>query len=116
MGELIIYKYGNNNYNIFGNELKYRNNACELTRVSFTSSNIYENKTNKIPKTKLYTLYTEDDEIKLPINNIYFKSKASVERYLKSEEGENIIKKYGKLGEKIFIDGAVYSECDCRAN
>jgi len=78
-GEIIIYRGGNSNFNIDGKEFRYRN-VEEKGRVLFSTDDFYENN-GKMPRRSLLFLYKKGGIY--PINNILFKTEASMKRYLK---------------------------------
>src|SRR5438132_7404732 len=113
-GELIIYQYGNSNYNIYGYPFKYRHNANELQRVLFNASHIYLNSDPYIPQKHIY--YIANRNTTGPIILRFFTSVAQLKEFLKNDpDGQNLVNTYGKLGDGLGMGTSLYTGRDKRA-
>lgn len=109
MYECIIYQNDFGIFNIECKEKRYKQNTPEIIRFIFTKDQVYENK--KINKKLWYFVKKEDS---YPIINICFSSHSSLMRYYKNNKDE-LLNKYGKLGENYFIDYLIFSHFESEA-
>jgi hypothetical protein len=98
-----IYEYGNPSYNIVGEEANTRETKLNpiVHTLRFNQSNIMDVKNDKPVKNTIYWLHRESYS-HINILPYYFKSQVQLEKFYKTE--------FGKLGDDVFIESAVYND------
>jgi len=96
MYECSIYDLGHSIFNIDGQEKRYRQNANEIQRITFTQNDVYENK--KIIRCLIFFVNCDNSN---PIINICFASFGSANKFIKANK-TMMLNNFGKFGENYF--------------